>query len=185
MHSNVLSFGGAYSILQKFKTASGQKISSRIARTSKVTNTYKNKISESTKRTYATAMNHSITVAHDHYNYNEVIDAAAEVIAIDKTLHCQRSALESSKDPDEQSTTISTRNLAEESLVEASVCSTTNRSTLTDFSPISVAEKSTPSTSTPIRATPPVKEKPKAETSDDTIPVNRTLKILRSKKSQA
>ena len=32
-------------------------------------------------------MNHSVAVAHDHYNFNEVSDAAADVIAMDLAMN--------------------------------------------------------------------------------------------------
>ena len=62
----------AFQILQKFKTKSGKRISSRIVRGSKVTATREKNLPEATLNHIAKSMNHSRHTADKHYNYDSL-----------------------------------------------------------------------------------------------------------------
>ena len=82
-----LTFSSIYKIMQKFSTSSGKKLSSRALRGSKVTDSRNKNYSLEQKQQLATAMSHSLQTADRNYNYSEVSDSVAKVIALDKSLH--------------------------------------------------------------------------------------------------
>ena len=61
--SSSLTFGGAWKVLQRFSTQSGKKLSSRVCRSSKVTNSRLDNITLEEERKLALAMNHSHDVS--------------------------------------------------------------------------------------------------------------------------
>ena len=81
--SSMLSFGAACNILKKFKTETGKKLTTRVARASKVTNSRNLNLSLSDQRKLADAMNHSHAVSERYYNFNEASDAAVAVLSFD------------------------------------------------------------------------------------------------------
>ena len=84
-----LNFSSIYKIMQKFSTSSGKKLSSRALRGSKVTDSRNNNYSQEQREQLATAMSHSLQTADRNYNYSNISDSVAKVIALDKSLHDQ------------------------------------------------------------------------------------------------
>ena len=67
-----LSFSSAFNILQKFKTESGKKLSSRAIRGSKITITREAGVTDEERRNLARSMSHSVETAERYYNFSEL-----------------------------------------------------------------------------------------------------------------
>ena len=70
-----LSLSSAWKIQQKFETRSGKKISSRVVRISKVTNSREANFTREECDNLASVMNHSSATAERHYIYRDVTQA--------------------------------------------------------------------------------------------------------------
>ena len=182
------SFGAAHRILQKFETSSGKKLSSRVARSSKVTNTYKRKLSEGVNRVYATAMNHSVAVAHDHYNFNEVSDAAADVIAMDLAMNKNGGTndltLCSELNYSSQTSlhSVGASGSDERAQLSAILNANENSSSLIHDSTSNADNAKVPSTSTPVRANSSLDAQNFSIAAEDMEVMDETIKVLRRKK---
>ena len=79
-----LSYSSAYSILQKFKTKSGKKLSSRTIRGSRITNSRMQNISADERNSLAKSMNHSVNTAERYYNYEEISNSVSKTLLLEQ-----------------------------------------------------------------------------------------------------
>ena len=178
-----LSYAGAWKVLQKFRTASGKRLSSRVARASLITNSRKSKISEEEARTLAKAMNHSYDISNKHYDFTEVADAAADAMAIDlsRPSEAELNAADS--------TSVSEKDLGssfeigcdKDKLFSKEQCESSNQSA-NEFSLSRAASTSTPNKKRKFTSADIGHQETCLDISsaDDTL--DKTLKTLRSKK---
>ena len=76
-----MTYGGAYKILQKFMTSSGNKISTRSVRRSRITNSRSMDLSDQQKKDMAASMSHTLETAEKYYNYKKVTDSVVSSLA--------------------------------------------------------------------------------------------------------
>ena len=79
--SEELTFSSTYKILQKFTTESGQKLSSRAIRGSKITNNRTRGTTDQERRDLARAMTHSVETAERYYNFEELSSSVSRSLS--------------------------------------------------------------------------------------------------------
>ena len=77
-----LAFSSAYSILQKYETESGQKMSSRVGRRSNITNNRKKTLTPSQVKDLAKSMNHTVETADRYYDFTGIGDSVQNTLAL-------------------------------------------------------------------------------------------------------
>ena len=80
-----LNYSSLYKILQKFSTSTGKKLSSRVLRTSKITESRKKNMTHEEKTALAGAMNHTLATAERSYNYRRPSEYVAKVLSRTKS----------------------------------------------------------------------------------------------------
>ena len=86
-----LTYSAIYKILQKFKTKSGKKLSSRALRGSMVTESRKKNYSNDEQKMLADAMSHSIATANRSYNFTEISDSVVKLLNFQESQQSQQS----------------------------------------------------------------------------------------------
>ena len=81
-----MGLSAAFKILQKFKTKSGKRISSRIVRGSKVTAAREKNLPEATLSHIAKSMNHTRHTADKHYNYDSLQNSVNQALGISSSV---------------------------------------------------------------------------------------------------
>lgn len=93
LSSTDLSLSSAWHILQKFETASGKKMTSRVLRASRVSNSRNNKsITQEQKQHLAASMNHNVATAERYYNYSTITNSVVSTLQMDRQASTSRSA---------------------------------------------------------------------------------------------
>ena len=80
--SQELGFSSAYNILQKFRTKSGKKLSTRMIRGSNITNSRNTGVTDQERRDLAQSMNHSVETAERYYNFTSLSDSVANSLSL-------------------------------------------------------------------------------------------------------
>jgi len=77
---NTLSLSSAWSILRKFKTESGKRLTSRVARVSRITISRSKDLSLQERQDLAKSMNHDLATANRFYDYTDIKDSVKRTL---------------------------------------------------------------------------------------------------------